>query len=148
MINNNIIIMITIPSIFHRDYYYLGVYAGIGIIQSLLLLASAISLGVGVVFATRTLHNNLLKNILRCPMSYFDTTPLGRVLNRFSLDTFTIDEMIPSAVQSFLYRLLMLFGIIIIIIIATPTFLIVIIPLGLSYFFVQVSDGGRGGRER
>lgn len=71
-------------------------------------------------------------------MIFFDTTPLGRVINRFSLDTFTIDETIPIAVQSFLYRLLALLGIIIVITITTPTFLIVIVPLGLFYYFVQV----------
>ena len=124
----------------YRSFYYLGIYTGIGGMQAFLILVSAVALAMGVIFAARTLHDKLLKNILRCPMLFYDTTPLGRVINRFSLDTFTIDETIPIAVQSFLYRLLALFGIIIVITIATPTFLIVIIPLGLFYYFVQVRN--------
>ena len=47
----------------------------------------------------------------------------------------------------------MLFGIIIVIVIATPTFLIVILPPGLAYYFVQVRNGhvteeGKAIRER
>ena len=83
---------------------YLGVYAGLGGIQSVFTLASTVSLTIASVFASKTLHSKLLKNIFRCPMSFFDTTPIGRVLNRFSLDIFVIDVLIPATVQSFLYR--------------------------------------------
>ena len=37
--------------------------------------------------AARTFHRKLLGTMLRLPMAFFDTTPLGRVLNRFSKDT-------------------------------------------------------------
>ena len=39
---------------------------------------------VGTVKAAKTMHNLLLDNVLKCPMSFFDTTPLGRIINRCS----------------------------------------------------------------
>ena len=118
---------------------YLGVYAGLGGVQSLFTFASAILLAVAVVLASKTLHNKLLKNILRCPMSFFDTTPFGRVLNRFSLDIYIIDELIPATILSFLYKVLSAIGVIVVISIATPIFIPVMIPLGIFYCMLQVS---------
>lgn len=50
---------------------------------------------IGCLRAARDLHNKLLGNVLRLPMSFFDTTPLGRILNRFSKDMDTIDVILP-----------------------------------------------------
>lgn len=119
---------------------YLGIYAGLGSVQGLFVLSSAISLAAAIVFASRTLHNKLLKNVFRCPMSFFDTTPLGRVLNRFSLDIFIIDEVIPTAIHVVLYRLFTFMGILLVIIITSPALVIVIIPLCVFYLLVQVRD--------
>ena len=117
---------------------YLGVYAGLGGIQSIFTLVSAVSLAAAGVLASKTLHAKLLKNILRCPMSFFDTTPLGRILNRFSLDIYIIDNAIPSTVQLFLYRVLSTFGVFLVVSVATPIFITVIIPLGLFFYMIQV----------
>ena len=62
----------------------LGVYATLGMGQAVLVLLSSFCLAIGGIFGSRTLHDNMLANILRSPMSFFDTTPLGRILNRFS----------------------------------------------------------------
>jgi hypothetical protein len=43
----------------------------------------------------------MLACVMRSPMSFFDTTPLGRVVNRFAKDIYTIDETIPYSARSF-----------------------------------------------
>lgn len=71
-------------------------------------------------------------------MSFFDTTPIGRVLNRFSLDIFVTDVLIPATVQSFLYRVLSAIGVVLVISVATPLFIAVVVPLAILYIGTQV----------
>lgn len=64
-----------------RDLY-LGVYGAMGVMQTLSVLGTSLSLAIGCIYASRDIHNNLLKQTLRLPMSFFDTTPLGRIINK------------------------------------------------------------------
>lgn len=48
------------------------------------------------VSAAALIHQLLLSNIIRSPQGFFDTTPLGRILARFSSDTITVDSTIPD----------------------------------------------------
>ena len=118
---------------------YLGIYAIFASGQVIFVLTGTISLALAVIFASKTLHSRMLKNILRSPMSFFDTTPLGRVLNRFSKDIYTIDEVIPRSIRMFLFTLFRIISALLVIMIATPTSAIVIIPLGIFYLLVQVT---------
>uniref|UniRef100_A0A3P9K0B7 Uncharacterized protein n=1 Tax=Oryzias latipes TaxID=8090 RepID=A0A3P9K0B7_ORYLA len=54
----------------------------------------------GEISASRILHSRLLNNLLRAPMVFFDTTPIGRVVNRFAKDIFSLDEAIPYSLRS------------------------------------------------
>lgn len=64
-----------------RDLY-LGVYGAMGVMQTLSVLGTSLALAIGCIYASRDIHNNLLKQTLRLPMSFFDTTPLGRIINK------------------------------------------------------------------
>ena len=70
--------------------------------QIIFVVMATFSLATGAIFASKLIHNQLLVNILRLPMSFFDTTPSGRILNRFSKDINTIDETIPRSIRSFI----------------------------------------------
>ncbi|MED6236457.1 Canalicular multispecific organic anion transporter 1 [Ataeniobius toweri] len=105
--------------------------SGLFVFLGTLLLANA------SVNASRILHSRLLNNILRVPMLFFDTTPIGRVVNRFAKDIFTVDEAIPQSFRSWILCLLGVLGTLFVICLATPFFTIIIIPLAVIYFFVQ-----------
>jgi hypothetical protein len=47
----------------------------------------------------------MFANVLRAPTAFFDTTPLGRILNRFSGDVATVDKDLPAATSNFLVLL-------------------------------------------
>lgn len=50
---------------------------------------------LGALNAAAIIHNGLLKNIMHIPMRFFDVTPLGRILGRFSADINGIDTFLP-----------------------------------------------------
>ena len=54
--------------------------------------------------AARTSHEQLLSSLLKLPVSFYDTTPLGRVLDRFSKDTYTVDEQLVSILRLYSHR--------------------------------------------
>uniref|UniRef100_A0A8D0A0W7 ABC-type glutathione-S-conjugate transporter n=1 Tax=Sander lucioperca TaxID=283035 RepID=A0A8D0A0W7_SANLU len=114
-----------------------GVFGALGVAQGLFVFLGTLLLANASVNASRILHSKLINNILRVPMVFFDTTPIGRVVNRFAKDIFTVDEAIPQSFRSWLLCLLGVLGTLFVICLATPFFTILILPLALVYYFVQ-----------
>ncbi|XP_046689303.1 multidrug resistance-associated protein 1-like [Homalodisca vitripennis] len=117
---------------------YLHMYTALGFGQVLTVVASSYSLAFATIYASRNLHLSILSNILRCPMSFFDTTPLGRIVNRLGKDVDVVDNVLPVTVGNAQYALATVFGTFIVIIWSTPVFALVIVPLGILYYSIQV----------
>uniref|UniRef100_A0A8D0A2U8 ATP-binding cassette, sub-family C (CFTR/MRP), member 3 n=1 Tax=Sander lucioperca TaxID=283035 RepID=A0A8D0A2U8_SANLU len=114
-----------------------GVYAALGIAQGILVMMSSFTLAMGNIGAARKLHHDLLTNKFHTPQSFFDTTPIGRIINRFSKDIYVIDEALPATVLMFLATFFVSLSTMIVIIASTPIFAVVIAPLAFIYVFVQ-----------
>ena len=112
-------------------------YAALGFGQALGVLFGSFAIAIGAIIASRRLHDKLVNNVMRSPMSFFDTTPMGRVLNRFSKDIYVVDETIPRSFRSFISTFLSVVSTIIVIVVATPYFLAIIVPLLIVYFIIQ-----------
>ncbi|KAL1778841.1 multidrug resistance-associated protein 1 [Sigmodon hispidus] len=120
----------------HRAFR-LSVYGALGILQGVSVFGYSMAVSIGGIFASRHLHLDLLRNVLRSPMSFFERTPSGNLVNRFSKELDTVDSMIPQVIKMFMGSLFNVIGAVIIILLATPIAAVVIPPLGLIYFFVQ-----------
>uniref|UniRef100_A0A3B3ZS50 Uncharacterized protein n=1 Tax=Periophthalmus magnuspinnatus TaxID=409849 RepID=A0A3B3ZS50_9GOBI len=114
-----------------------GVYAALGIAQGILVMISSLTLYMGNIGAARKLHLNLVNNKLHTPQSFYDTTPIGRIINRFSKDVYVIDEALPATVLMFLGTFFVSLSTMIVIVSSTPIFAVVIVPLIFIYVFVQ-----------
>ncbi|KAF5296656.1 hypothetical protein FQR65_LT10196 [Abscondita terminalis] len=120
-----------------RDVY-LGVYAGLGLGQVLSMFLSAVSLYVGCLNGSHLLHNTLLQRIVRAPSnSFFDVTPIGRILNRFSKDIDVLDNSLPMIIKGWFNCFLSVFSIFFVVSYTTPMFLVVVIPIGIIYYLIQ-----------
>uniref|UniRef100_A0A8B9LPT4 Multidrug resistance-associated protein 1 n=1 Tax=Astyanax mexicanus TaxID=7994 RepID=A0A8B9LPT4_ASTMX len=115
----------------------LGVYGALGLSQGIAVFCYSISVSIGGILASRYLHETMLYNVLRSPMSFFERTPSGNLVNRFAKETDTIDSVIPSIIKMFMGSMFNVLGSCAVILIATPLVAIIIPPLGLLYFFVQ-----------
>lgn len=119
-----------------RDMY-LGVYGALGGVQSIALFISSVALGLGCLKAAKELHDKLLASSMRMPMSFFDTTPLGRIINRFSKDVDVMDNVLPATIRAWLYFFFSVIGVFVVIGTSTPIFLAVVPPLMVIYYFIQ-----------
>ncbi|KAK5971311.1 Multi drug resistance-associated protein variant [Trichostrongylus colubriformis] len=113
----------------------LSIYGALGTVESLCFLLSLVSLAFAGLAASYNLHAPLLHNLFRSPMSFFDTTPLGRILNRCAKDIEVVDMLLPTNVRYLAMCVLQVIVTLVVIVISTPIFAVVILPLMVIYFF-------------
>jgi ABC-type multidrug transport system fused ATPase/permease subunit len=73
-----------------------------GVFVVIAVLISSLYLALGTLLAAKYLHSQMLSHVLNNPLSFFDTTPTGRILNRFSKDIDTLDNTIPHNIRAWL----------------------------------------------
>uniref|UniRef100_A0A8C3XZP2 ATP binding cassette subfamily C member 9 n=1 Tax=Catharus ustulatus TaxID=91951 RepID=A0A8C3XZP2_CATUS len=120
-----------------RNTYHVAVFSilsGAGIVLCLITSLTVEWMGLT---AAKNLHHNLLNKIILGPIRFFDMTPLGLILNRFSADTNIIDQHIPPTLESLTRSTLLCLSAIGMISYATPWFLVALVPLGIAFYFIQ-----------
>lgn len=118
--------------------YYIGIYFAFGMGQAVLVVIQNLILWIFCsIEASRKLHERMAFAIFRSPMSFFDTTPAGRILNRFSSDLYRIDEVLARTFNGLFTNAGRAAFTLVVICLSTPALVALIIPLGFVYLAYQ-----------
>ena len=117
-------------------WHYLIIYAILGMLYILVSLLREGYIFWGSLRASQKLHDKLLRAITRARLQFFDTTPLGQLMNRFSKDVEAIDQDVSPVAVGVLGCLASLISIIVLICVITPGFLIAGFFISLVYWAI------------
>lgn len=90
----------TYTELCHHNIWFYWLFYMIFSVLVISTLLSSLTLYLGTLNAAKILHHMILFNVLRVPLTtFFDVTPLGRILNRFSKDIDTLDNILPMTLR-------------------------------------------------
>jgi ABC-type multidrug transport system fused ATPase/permease subunit len=116
---------------------WMSIYAWLGIFQGFSVFFSSTYLTKCILEISTKLHENFLARLLCSPMSFFETTPSGRVINRFSNDMNIVDEILAQTLSHLVQRFMELAASILTIVAVIPSFLFITVPVSFLYYLIQ-----------
>ena len=119
------------------NLYYFLVYTAIGVSQCLVTLISDFLFLVVTLTASATLHRDMLLSILRSNMEFFESTPIGRIINRFSKDVEAVERSIPDSFRMLSRCFFHVLFTMLVVVYSTPWFTFTLVPMVIVYVFVQ-----------
>ncbi|KAJ8938531.1 hypothetical protein NQ314_011454, partial [Rhamnusium bicolor] len=134
---NQDILMATSYESVDYDMSYLKTYVELAFVNTLFTLLRAFLFAYGGVKAAAKFHKLLLKSVLKAKITFFDITPAGRILNRFSSDTYTVDDSLPFILNILLAQFFGLLGSLIITVYGLPWICLILLPLIPVYNWLQ-----------
>ncbi|KAF4120667.1 ABC-type multidrug transport system, ATPase and permease component [Geosmithia morbida] len=116
--------------------YYLFILGLIGLASAGTALLRDLWVFFGSLTASRRLHDRLIRSVMRARFKFFDVTPLGQLMNRFSKDMEAIDQDIAPTAISVMTCALSLVVTVVLITVITPGFLIAAVFIGILFYLV------------
>ncbi len=117
-------------------WHYLIIYALFSLFYIVISLVREAYIFWGSLRASKTLHTRLLDSVSRAKLQFFDTTPLGQLMNRFSKDIEAIDQDVAPVAVGVLGCLFSMISIVVLISVITPGFLIAGFFITIIYFAI------------
>ncbi|XP_058646611.1 ATP-binding cassette sub-family C member 10 isoform X2 [Onychostoma macrolepis] len=117
--------------------FYMTVYGSLAAANTVFTAARAFLFAYGAICAATVIHKRLLSSVLKATMTFFDTTPLGRILNRFSSDIYSVDDSLPFVLNILLANVFGLLGMLLVMSYGLPWVLLPLLPLGVLYYQTQ-----------
>eukprot|EP01061_Rhynchopus_euleeides_P041398 TRINITY_DN719_c2_g1_i1.p1 TRINITY_DN719_c2_g1~~TRINITY_DN719_c2_g1_i1.p1 ORF type:complete len:1683 (+),score=473.23 TRINITY_DN719_c2_g1_i1:573-5051(+) len=119
--------------------YYLYVFIGASVLFASGLIASSMALSKATVRASETLHNDCFEKVVHAPLDWFNKTPSGRILSRFTSDTSNLDVQFGHAVDNIAQQLATLAVLLGMICVIVPTVIPVVVVSCIAYWLVVVT---------
>ncbi|KAJ4976197.1 hypothetical protein NE237_001303 [Protea cynaroides] len=113
---------------------YMLIYALLSFGQVLVTLTNSYWLITSSLYAAKRLHDGMLHSILRAPMVFFQTNPIGRIINRFAKDLGDIDRNVAVFANMFLSQVSQLLSTFVLIGIVSTISLWSILPLLVVFY--------------
>ncbi|KAF9361387.1 hypothetical protein BGX34_007153 [Mortierella sp. NVP85] len=117
---------------------YIGVYTGFALAQLVLVFMASLMLSYTIVRTSRAMHDAAFKQVLYSPLAFFDTTPLGRIINRFSRDVDMLDNVLWSTMYEFTITIVTLLGTIVLVMVVFPWLVLAVVPIIALYYSLSV----------
>lgn len=114
---------------------YIGVYVALGAVHSFLLFCFAVFFSYFGTKASRIMLHDAVSSTLQAPSSFFDTTPVGRIMNRFSKDVDTMDNNLPGNLRMLSWILVSIFSVLGLTIAYYYWFAVALLPLCLLFIY-------------
>lgn len=119
-------------------FKYLGTYMLLGVMYSLSMMAQTSFMWIFcTIQGSKKMHDDMACSVMRAPMSFFETTPIGRIMNRFSNDIYKIDEVLGRVFGQFFTFSIRVFFTLCVIVYSTWQFSFLVVPLGVLYIYYQ-----------
>lgn len=117
--------------------FFLGIYFALAIGYAIVTMIRSVWFLNLALYASKKLHDKMLGSVLRAPITFFDTTPIGRIISRFSRDVQTLDELLPQFFSQMMTTILNLIAAYAFIGVILPIFFSVAVPVTIFYFILQ-----------
>jgi len=127
-----------LPPADEHPLFYVGVYAAISFGAAAVSISNVIVQYNGGLRASRVLFKQLLVAVIRATMRWHDSTPTGRMLNRFSKDIETVDASLGSSLQAVNSSMATFFASVVTVIFFSPLFIFPAVIIGYVYYKLGV----------
>ncbi|XP_026262682.2 ATP-binding cassette sub-family C member 12 isoform X2 [Urocitellus parryii] len=118
------------------QHMYQWVYAASMVSVLMFGIIKGLTFTKTTLMASSSLHDQVFDKILKSPMSFFDTTPTGRLMNRFSKDMDELDVRLPFHAENFLQQFFMVVFILMILAAVFPAVLLVLAVLAIIFLIL------------
>ena len=127
----------TIDPVWQLNQQHLTIYGLFGMAQLIANVIGTFALSMGNVRSSIRLHRQLLERIMKAPMYYLDIGTIEKILDHFSTDVDVLDFQLAFTFARWIIAFVQLISILLFIIVKIPWTLLVIIPMVLTYWYIQ-----------